>query len=107
MKRPNRLTAIALFVFGIMVLLGGRSYGLLYDEIVTRLTGEGVIDWERLAALCGGASVPYPGESVWDYRLRSTWEMISARMAMTAVSIAFFFSFYKLACFIFWFTEKK
>lgn len=107
MKRPTRLTIILYLIFLGMVLIGWRSYSVLYDEVVTRLTGDGIIDWDRLAALCGRATEPNPGESMWDYRLRSTWEMISTRIGITAVGIAFIFSFYHIVRFIFWVTEKR
>ena len=101
-----------LIIFGLLLLLifallGSGSYAVFYDELVVRWTGEGIINWERIAAICGWAGSPGPGESLWGYRIRSTWNMISAQMGMTAIYVGMMLLFYFLVRLVFWFTEKR
>ncbi len=100
------ITLVAL-IFLIIALLGMGNYSVFYEEMATRFTGEGLIDWEKIAAVCGWAGQPNPGESVWAYRIRSTWNMISSRMAMTAFTIALMAVFFVLLRFVFWITAKR
>lgn len=107
MLRSKRNLLWILGILGIMTVLGGNSFILFYDDLVARIFGDGTVNWDAIAALCGWAGKPNPGETVWDYRWRSTWQMISGRMAVTVFTVVFFYSFYSMLRFIFWMTEKK
>ncbi len=107
MKSSKRLIVIGVLLMVATAIMGGNNYRVLYDELVVRITGEGVIDWEALAAICGWAGKPNPGETVWEYRVRTSWDMFSTKMAMAVLITILFASFYGIVRFVFWITEKR
>jgi len=90
-----------------LLLLGVGNYTVFYEEIMTRFTGEGMIDWEKIAAICGWTGLPGPGESEWVSRLRGSWNMISSRMAMTGLALILMFLFFGFLHVVFRFTGKR
>ncbi|MBF0237636.1 MAG: hypothetical protein HQM12_08020 [SAR324 cluster bacterium] len=98
---------LLMLAFAFMILLGLPSYVAFYNEIVFRLTGTGVIDWEKIASICGWANKLRPGETQWGYRLRSTWEMISGKMAMTTIYIVVLGFFYGTLNLVFRLTDRS
>jgi len=86
-----KAAALIVFVTGLFALIGSSTYSDFYIEIRSKITGE-FIDYTALAEFCGWTGLPFPGESDTDRGIRAFWNMLSAILGMTAVSIAAFFS---------------
>lgn len=105
--RIRRFVFYTFLTILVLLLLGVGNYTVFYEEVMTRFTGEGMIDWEKIAAICGWTGLPGPGESEWVSRLRGSWNMISSRMAMTCLALILMFLFFGFLHLVFRFTGKR
>lgn len=88
-RSRSRWISGAIFVIGVFAFFGANSYKDFYYEIRARSSGR-LIDFQALAEFCGWTGGPRPGESDARRGLRSFWNMLSAILAMSAISAVAF-----------------
>ena len=91
--KRNTYISVFLFIVGLMMFSGANTYKDFYFEMKARSSGE-QINFAALAEFCGWTGGPLPGESKLSWGFRAFWNMMSAMLAMTAISLlAFAFLF--------------
>ncbi len=95
MTSPNskngraRIVSVIIFVLGLCMLAGANSYKDFYTDLKGRYTGAQV-DYEQIAEFCGWTGKQLPGESDAAYAFRSFWNMASAMLGMSVISVLAF-----------------
>ena len=87
-----KATSLILFIIGALAFFGSSVYPDFYFQIRSKVTGE-FIDYSTLQEFCGWTGIALPGESEFDRGLRAFWNMLSAMLGMTALTLIVFFSF--------------
>lgn len=82
----SRNISIALFVLGLLMLAGADSFKDFYYEMKFKSSGD-YIDYSTLSDFCGWTGGPLPGESDLQYGIRAFWNMLSAMLAMSLISL--------------------
>jgi len=87
-----KASSLLLFIIGTLAFLGSSVYPDFYFQMSSRISGE-FIDYSTLQEFCGWTGIALPGESEFDRGLRSFWNMLTAMLGMTALTLIVFISF--------------
>jgi hypothetical protein len=87
-----RVASLFIFIIGVLAFFGSSVYPDFYFQMKSKITGE-FIDYSTLAEFCGWTGLALPGETEFDRGIRAFWNMLSAMLGVTALSLVVFVSF--------------